>query len=120
MTIKNIYDLPVEDVALWLTNDMYVQIPLTIDTEEELKYASTLMASISNNYAYLSNIYASLKFLGRQAKDRKDKAKSDEIIDKRELIHSCLESLSKQRDTISRMITIKQIVNEELKTLHLL
>lgn len=119
MTLEDIYSCSPVEVDRWLRNHSYT-IPTSIDTPEELNRASIIMAELVNWYAYLSSLLGSLKYLVRDAKDRKDKKLADDLIDKKEMIFLSMETANKQRETISRMVTIKQIANEELKSLNLL
>jgi len=119
LTLEDIYSCSPVEVDRWLRNHSYT-IPTSIDTPEELNRASIIMAELVNWYAYLSSLLGSLKYLVRDAKDRKDKKLADDLIDKKEMIFLSMETANKQRETISRMVTIKQIANEELKSLNLL
>lgn len=119
MTLNDIYTCSPVEVDQWLRSHSYV-IPTSIDTPAELNHASVVMAELVNWYAYLSSLLGSMKYLVREAKDRKDKKLADDLIDKKELIYLSMETANKQRETLSRMVTIKQIANEELKSLSLL
>lgn len=119
MTLSDIYSCSPVEVDNWLRTNSF-RVPTSIDTPEELSAASTLLAELVNWYAYLSSLLGSFKYLIRDAKDRKDKKTADALIDKKEMVYLAMETANKQRETISRMVTIKQLANEELKSLGLL
>lgn len=119
MNLSEIYASSPVEVDGWLQSNV-LRIPTSLESPEELMEASRLMAELVNYYAYLASLLGSLKYLIREAKDRKDKKTADELIDKKEMIFLSMETANKQRETLSRMVTIKQLANEELKSLGLI
>lgn len=116
MTLSDIYESSPVKVDEWLRSNTFI-VPTSIETPDELELASKMMAELVNWSSYLSGLLGSLKYLVRDAKNQQNKKLANELLDKKELIYYAYESANRQRETISRMITCKQIANEEMRFL---
>lgn len=116
MKLADIYESSPAKVDEWLRSKAFV-IPTSIETPDEIELASKMMAELVNWDAYLSGLLGSLKYLIRDAKNQQNKILANDLLDKKELIFYAYESANRQRETISRMITCKQMANEEMRFL---
>ena len=118
---------PSENIGLLLKEDPFVLLekltsaysydfPDFIDTPEDMKKAGILLRDLSMAYSYLIYLQSYAKLLVRDLK--REKASKDEIdkaVDRKEIISNLAEAIKLNYSTVSRMITIKQQINYELK-----
>lgn len=116
MKLSDIYESSPVKVDEWLRENAFV-VPTSLETPDELELASKMMAELVNWSAYLSGLLGSLKYLIRDAKNQQNPKLAHELLDKKELIYYAYESANRQRETISRMVTCKQMANEEMRFL---
>lgn len=92
------------------------EIPETIDSIEDMKRAGKLLGKLANSYSYLMQLSSYAKLNVRIARrDKKNKEKIEDAIDRKTIIDTFAETVGMQYKAISRMLTIKQQINEELK-----
>jgi len=105
-----------------LTNLLYKEFSFNIAFNEatisihDLPYIQELIMKMGNSFPYLAYLSSLAKINVRQAK--REKLKKEEIedaIDRKEAISNITESVDKQYTALSRIITVKQQINEELK-----
>lgn len=109
-----------ETEALKLSEEMQemfrIEMPLKIETEDELSDAQKKMGKYVANYSYLTNIAGTLKITKRIMKrEGREKNEIDEILSKEELFTNFAESSKLAYQCISRMLTVRQMALEELK-----
>ena len=106
---------PVELLNLFKSEYNY-QIPETLDSIQDLKQAGRLIGKLMNAYSYMAQLSVYAKIAVRDAKRNKlSKDEIDTAIDRKAVIDVFVETLSMQYKAISRVLTIKQQINEELK-----
>lgn len=94
------------------------EIPEMIDSVDDLKNAGTIIGKLVSAYSYLVQLSVYAKIDVRNAKKNKeDKAKIDDAIDRKAVIDAFVDSVDMKYKAVSRMLTIKQQINEELKFL---
>ena len=94
----------------------HIELPISIDTIEDMKNASKLISTCSSKYAYYKELEIKANFTKRELK--RNKATKEEIEDAyvQEIAFGYIaEKYQKAYDSISRMITIKQQINYELR-----
>ena len=84
-------------------NEYGYDIPETIDTVEDMRMAGKLLSS-----------YAKLD-VRTARRDKNNKQKVEDAIDRKNVIDTFGEAVGLKYKAISRMLTIKQQINEELK-----
>lgn len=91
-------------------------IPETLDSVEDLKHAGRLLGQLANTYSYIAQLSVYAKISVRTAKrNKEDKNSVDDAIDRKAVIETFAETIEMQYRAVSRMLTIKQQINEELK-----
>ena len=82
----------------------------------DLYAAQKLMAQIGNYIPYMAYLNSIAKIKVRKAKrDKLSKDEIDDAIDRKEVINNFYESLNMQYNTVSRLVTVKKMINEELR-----
>ena len=90
-------------------------IPQKVDTPESMDAIANLLPSIVNKYSFLMSALSSLKVSIRSEKRTGNKETAEDLIDKQTILSNAVDILKMQQKTLSRVITIKQMVNEEMK-----
>lgn len=97
-------------------NEYGYDIPETIDTVEDMRMAGKLLGRLANSYSYLMQLSSYAKLDVRTARrDKNNKQKVEDAIDRKNVIDTFGEAVGLKYKAISRMLTIKQQINEELK-----
>jgi hypothetical protein len=123
---KTILDYNPEDIfkldPTKLANLMQEGFSFTIPFNEEdisihdLSYMQALIVKAGNAFPYLAYLNSLAKIQVRKAKREKlSKEEIEDAIDRKEVISNITESVNMQYNAISRLITVKQQINEELK-----
>lgn len=88
-----------------------------IETADDLKKAGMLMTRLANTFPYLAYLSSIAKIKVRKAKRDKNVKKDeiDDAIDRKEAISNITEAVYMQYNAISRLVTVKQQINEELR-----
>lgn len=121
---KKFSDYSIEEVlkedpkvlAILLEHEYSFSAPETIESIEQLKKAGAMLGKLSNIYSYLIQLISIAKIDVRQKKRQKvEKDIIDDAIDRKDVITNAAEAAKMKYNAISRMLTVKQQVNEELK-----
>ena len=92
------------------------EIPETLETIDDLKKAGVLIGKLANTYSYMAQLSSYAKIAVRNAKkEKKDKNEIDDAIDRKTVIDTFAGSIEMKYKAVSRMLTIKQQINEELR-----
>lgn len=114
--ISNVLSMEPEKLAIWLNENYSFQIPVVIETADDLRSAGRLMGNLTNTYSYIMSISTFAGLAVREAKRNKlDKSVIDDCIARRDLIKDFADTIKFQYNAVSRMITVKQNIDEELK-----
>lgn len=119
--INNYFDIEfisMENLITWIDKNYYKKIPQDIiDNIDSFKYSGTLMIQIANDYSFLISLIAYTKTKVREFKRKgKDfKQNYEDLIDKRDYLEETLSALKLQKEAISRNVTIRQQIVDELK-----
>ena len=115
-SFKEIYEMEPFEMTEKLTDSFSYDLPEFLDTPEDLRNAGRLLGELCAAYSYLIQLASYGKLLVRDLKRTKtDKATIDNAIDRRDVINNMAEIIKLQYNTVSRMVSIKQQINYELK-----
>lgn len=93
-----------------------VAIPMSIETIDDMKEAQMSLGRIASQYSYLMALNVEIKGLKRRMKREKaEKEKVDDMMEREELLTTYTEILKMAYNSISRMISVRTQVYEELK-----
>jgi hypothetical protein len=113
---ENILSLDPEDLLQWLNSNFLEDIPIAINNVEDLKNAGVLLGKLTNIYSYLVSLSMFAKLKVREAKkDKENKENIDKAIDRKEIINSYADVIKCQYNAVSRMVTVKKQIDEEMK-----
>lgn len=115
MSIKNILEMDVFELIEYINHDFYVTLPENIISIEDMQDASKMLAKLINSYTFLSNMAEYTKILVRQNKGKIEKDELNMLIGKRDVLVQAVDTVKMQYSALSRMITVKQEINNELK-----
>lgn len=117
-TIRSVEDVytftPFELIEAMQMGNFLEYIPGKVETAEDMDRIAGLLPTIVNKYSFLMSILSSLKVSIRNEKRDGDKKKAEDLIDKQTILSNAVDILKMQQKTLSRIITIKQMVNEEM------
>ena len=110
LTEQGIYESDPMELEEAMRKEFYIEIPLCIETEEDMAKAQQLLAKCGAYYSYLA--YTTLQIRIRKKKMRMDRADKDAIsrVMIYEDIFQTFTDLTKQAfSTISRMLSVKSM-----------
>ena len=103
----------------YLTREFSIDIPVNIDTVEDLNYAGTLLGKCASNYSFLITQAMMAKLIKRNLKlEKADKTEIDKALSREEILTMFADITKTSYNAISRMITVRSQASEELKMLH--
>lgn len=112
----SILSLAPEDLLSWLQDNFMEDIPTSVTSVEELKKAGEMLGKLTNIYSYLVSMSLFAKLKIREArKNKDDKEEIDKCVDRKEIISSFADTIKCQYNAISRMITVKKQIDDEMK-----
>jgi len=105
------------ELAKWLNENYTFVIPDSIDSIDQMKQVSRILSELTNSYAYMMQLLNYAKIMVRQEKrkGKENKENYENMIDRRDILQNVADILKMQYQTVSRMITVKKEINEELK-----
>ena len=104
-----------ETVVQTACQAFYVEIPQFVETIEDLNNAQAVISRSVSNYTYLDTISQMLKIRKREMKrNGAGKEALDDILSKEEMFTKLSEQMKSIFQATSRLITIRQMVLQEL------
>jgi hypothetical protein len=113
---ENILSLDPEDLLQWLNSNFLEDIPVTVTNIEDLKKAGQMLGELTNIYSYLVSLSLFAKLKVREVKRNKEsKDVIDKAVDRKEIINSFADTIKCKYNAVSRMVTVKKQIDEEIK-----
>lgn len=116
----NVYNItsydPVE-LAHYLADNCVEEIPVSIDTPEDISGVGEMLSRIGNTYSYVMSLLAFAQADIRNCRRNKDKISVEDAIDRRDVLDNFVNVIKMQYQTISRMLTAKQESRNEYRML---
>lgn len=105
------------DLAVWLEKEYASTLPSNIDSMEEMKKVNTQLSRLANSYSFVMQLLTYTKIQVRQEKrkGKENKENYEDMIDRRDTLQNTADILKMQYQTLSRMITVKKEINDELR-----
>lgn len=116
INLNQLLNLPPKILLEWLEKNFVFDLQPSVETVEDMQAASLRLSEYTSWYVYLTQLEMNANIAKRMAK--RDGKTKEEIEDAtaREQYLSTYADLSKRAiDTTSRMVTIKQQINQELR-----
>lgn len=100
-----------------LSDTFLYDIPETAETPEDMQEISRLLVRTANEFAFLAQLASAAKVSCRTYKrlGKEYKTLYEDAVDKKEGISSITDAVELRYKTLSRIITIRQEINKELK-----
>ena len=116
LNYMDVLSMDPKSLMIWLESNFSCDIPTTIETVDDLKNAGMLLGKLTNIYSYLMSMSTFAKLSVRESK-KSGLSKDDinECIDRRDILDSYAATIKMQYTAISRMITVKKQIDEEMK-----
>ncbi len=117
-TIANIRNYNPMKLAEYLTANYIVQIPIAVETPEEIAQIGSLLSILGNSYSFLMSLLAVAQADIRVCRRTKNKADIEDAIDRRDVLETFVSVVKMQHQTVSRMLTAKQESRNEYRMLN--
>ena len=106
--------LPPMDFSEWIVSEFIEEMPISIETTEDLQNIAEKLGIITNRYSFIMSFLSFVKIETREAKRKGDKVLYEDMIDRKETLQNTADTLKMQYQSLSRLITIRQEINREL------
>lgn len=115
-TKREILELPMEELLVYLNQIIKFEPLPQVETIEDLQKASRILGKLGPLYSWLTNMELMTNIQKKRYK-KEDKEKYEEWMIKESVFNSYAKQVNIMYNTISRMVTIKQQINQELRML---
>ena len=115
-SMEELLSMPPEELMAAASNRFKLDLPPSIDTVDNLNKLAQLMSKSISEYSYLLNM-AQIARMRKRALKRSgaDKFTVEDALTREEIFTNYAEIMKAAYQAASRMITVKQEINEELK-----
>ena len=115
-SMEELLSMPPEELMAAASNRFKLDLPPSIDTGDNLNKLAKLMSKSISEYSYLINM-AQIARMRKRALKRSgaDKFTVEDALTREEIFTNYAEIMKAAYQAASRMITVKQEINEELK-----
>ena len=115
-SMEELLSMPPEELMAAASNRFKLDLPPSIDTVDNLNKLAKLMSKSISEYSYLINM-AQIARMRKRALKRSgaDKFTVEDALTREEIFTNYAEIMKAAHQAASRMITVKQEINEELK-----
>ncbi len=115
-SMEELLSMPPEELMAVASNRFKLDLPPSIDTVDNLNKLAKLMSKSISEYSYLINM-AQIARMRKRALKRSgaDKFTVEDALTREEIFTNYAEIMKAAYQAASRMITVKQEINEELK-----
>ena len=115
-TIEQLLTMPPEELMDMASQRFRLRIPPTVDSVEDMQAIGLLLSQSASEYSYLLNMAMLAKLRKRQLKrDGAEKKECEDALSREEIFQNFASIMKTTYDAASRMITVKQQINEELR-----
>lgn len=104
-----------EELNNLLIVDYSKEIPTNLESASDMTKAGSLLGKLTNDYTYLMAALSYFKIWVKQSKQSGNKKEAEDMIMRRDCLQTACDVTKQQYNAISRMITTKQEINNELR-----
>lgn len=112
---ETVFSKSPEELYAYMQDTFHVVIPKAIETVDDLSKAGKLLGRYASYYSFLTQLSSLAKMRKRLIKKSGTKEEYEMAMMQEDIINAFMESSKIAYNSISRMITVKQEVNNELK-----
>lgn len=115
-SMEELLSMPPDELMAAASNRFKLDLPPSIDTVDNLNKLARLMSKSISEYSYLVNMAQIARMRKRSLKrSGADKFTVEDALTREEIFTNYAEIMKAAYQAASRMITVKQEINEELK-----
>lgn len=116
MSVLEVFSMDPEALRETVAAQFPVYIPVSIESVGDMTEAGQLLGRYASWYSYLTGMALAAKLRKRTLKqDKADKKAVEDALSREEIFESYADIVKSAYSAISRMFTIKQEINNELK-----
>ena len=115
LTPETMKNMDPEELNADLIEEYVHEIPTDVESVDDMVRAGHLMGILTNNYSYMLATLNTFKIWTKNCKLADDKKEYEKMAMRRDSVEAIVEILKQQYNAVSRLITIKQEINNELK-----
>ena len=112
MQNTEILSLQPSELAGWLAENFYIQLPMDIQGEDDIKNAVKITLKLASFEAYLSQLLTEAEIMTRDKKRHSAKSEWEDMVDKKNSISHMCDIVKHQRDALSRSFTFYKYLND--------
>ena len=115
-TIEELFSMDPELLIEKASERFRLEIPPSLDSINDMKQAGLLLGKCSSEFSYLANMAMTAKIRKRKVK-REGGTRQDveDALSREEIFATYADIMKLAYNSVSRMITVKQQINDELK-----
>lgn len=118
VSVSDLFSMEPLALAEYLQSHFALMVPFSLTTPEDLKRASEILSSAANSYSFLSNMRIMARVQKRALKRKKESTeKIEDMLAREELFENQAAVVKQVYEATSRMVTVKQQIDQEMKML---
>lgn len=115
LTPETMRGMDPEELNSDLIEEYVHEIPINIESVDDMARAGRLMGILTNNYSYMLATLNTFKIWVKIAKKAEDKSEYEKMVMRRDSVEAIVDILKQQYSAVSRLISVKQEINNELR-----
>ncbi len=115
LTPETMKGMDPEELNSDLIEEYVHEIPINIESVDDMARAGRLMGILTNNYSYMLATLNTFKIWVKIAKKAEDKSEYEKMVMRRDSVEAIVDILKQQYSAVSRLISVKQEINNELR-----
>lgn len=115
MNFNQMLELNSYELIEYINHDHFLTLPEVILTVDDLQEVGMMLPKLINSYTFLASFGEYAKIMVRNKKGKITKDEMQELMGKRDIITQAADTVKMQYNALSRMITVKQEINNELR-----
>ena len=115
-TAAEMFQMDPQKLLNYIATSCVVEIPISVETEEEERVAAENLAKASAYYSFLSPLKMQARIMKRYLKRQKeDQRIVEDMLMREEIFANQMELMQQTYSTISRLFTVKAQMNKEME-----
>ena len=113
---QTLLEMPPMELLEYMQAHYMLDLPAQMDDIDTMNHVSELLSVTTSNYAFLTNLTMLAKLKKREAKrEKKSKEECEDALSREEIISKFADISKAYYNALSRMLTVKQQINQEMK-----
>lgn len=115
LTPETMKQMDPEELNKELVHEYVEMIPVEVTSIEDMQKAGKLLGILTNNYSYMLATLNTFKIWVKITKANEDKKEYEKMVMRRDTVEAIVDILKQQYNAVSRLISVKQEINNELR-----